>query len=167
MKRLNFETPGEVRFITFSCWQRLPILLSDWSKDIFVEQLAQEQRVHRLEIFAFCVMPNHVHLLLRPDPETTQLSRVLSNIKSRSGKKILTKLQNSTEQLNHTEMKAVKERKVWQEGGGYDRNIFSAREFMEKAGYIDSNPVKALLCVRPEEYRWCSAGTSLIQRAPW
>jgi putative transposase len=166
VKRLTFETPGEVRFITFSCWQRLPILHSDWSKDIFVDQLAQLQQQHNLEIFAFCVMPSHVHLLLRLDPETARLSRLLAPLKSRTAKKLLTEFEHR-DCANKAEALAVRERRVWQEGGGNDRNIFSAHEFLEKANYIESNPVKALLCATPEEYRWCSAGTSLVQRAPW
>lgn len=46
---------------------------------------------------------------------------------------------------------------IWQRGGGYDRNIFSNEELIEKIEYIENNPVRAGLARIPSAYMWSSA----------
>jgi putative transposase len=167
MKRTRFEAPGEVRFLTFSCWHSLPILQSDWAKDEVVDQLSYLKASEKLEVFAYCVMPNHVHILLRTDPLSLPVPKMLSNLKARSSRKILIKLRQSFYPLEGSEAMAVRESRVWQRGGGYDRNIHSGEEFLEKARYVEDNPVKAGLCKSAEEYRWSSAGSVILPRDPW
>ena len=45
----------------------------------------------------------------------------------------------------------------WQVGGGYDRNIYSDKEFVEKLDYVHDNPVTRGLVKYPTEWRWSSA----------
>ena len=47
--------------------------------------------------------------------------------------------------------------KIWQQGAGYDFNIYTPHKLVEKVAYIHANPVRAGLVVRPEEYPWSSA----------
>lgn len=47
--------------------------------------------------------------------------------------------------------------RLWQPGGGFDRNIYSKEEFVEKFNYIHSNPVKAGLVKSVEAWKWSSA----------
>lgn len=167
MKRRRFEAPGEVRFLTFSCWHSLPILHSDWAKDLVVEQLSYLKENEKIEIFAFCVMTNHAHILLRTDSLTMPVPKLLSNLKARSSRRILAKLRKSFYPLEGAEAIAVKEARVWQKCGGYDRNIHSGEEFLEKARYIEENPVKARLCKCAEDYKWSSAGSIVLPRDSW
>lgn len=46
---------------------------------------------------------------------------------------------------------------MWQRGGGYDRNIYSDAERIEKTDYIHNNPLNAGLVKKPVDYRWSSA----------
>ena len=55
-------------------------------------------------------------------------------------------------------MRLVESLPVWQEGGGYDRNIYSRDELAQKLAYIHINPVRRGLCDQPESYLWSSAG---------
>jgi len=47
--------------------------------------------------------------------------------------------------------------KVWQQGAGYDFNVYTPKKLVEKVVYIHANPVRAGLASRPEEYPWSSA----------
>ncbi len=47
--------------------------------------------------------------------------------------------------------------KIWQQGAGYDFNVYTPRKLAEKVAYIHANPVRAGLVSRPEEYPWSSA----------
>jgi len=47
--------------------------------------------------------------------------------------------------------------RFWQTGGGYDRNIYSGNELIEKANYIHENPVRRGLAKTSNDYEWSSA----------
>ncbi len=47
--------------------------------------------------------------------------------------------------------------KIWQQGAGYDFNIYTPHKLQEKVTYIHANPVRAGLVSSPEEYPWSSA----------
>ncbi len=55
-----------VRFVTFSCDKRWPLFHRDETRDAFVEALRNAEAAGWLLVVAFVVMPEHVHLLLRP-----------------------------------------------------------------------------------------------------
>jgi putative transposase len=60
------DIAGGTRFVTFSCQRRLALLGNPSIRDLFLRQLAVARREHGFELFAWVVMPEHVHLLLRP-----------------------------------------------------------------------------------------------------
>ncbi len=85
---------------------------------------------------AIVVMPDHVHLLLKPKPEFA-LSRIMKGIKGVSARQI-----NQLRGLTGT---------VWQDES-WDRIVRDAAEFEEKLQYMADNPVKAGLAKVIEEY---------------
>lgn len=91
-------------------------------------------------LFAFVVMPNHVHLLMRP---SVALSRVTMAIKR----------QSST--LINARMGTVG-RALWQDES-FDHFPRDAAAFNRIIQYIERNPVVAGLCVRPKDWRFSSA----------
>ncbi len=50
------------------------------------------------------------------------------------------------------------ERRFWQAGGGYDRNIVEPRTLLAMIDYIHLNPVRRGLVQRPQDWKWSSAG---------
>ena len=66
MRRAEVEGSGEVRFLTFSCYRRLPLLGHPGIRDRFAEQLARVTGEGTgVELLAWVVMPEHVHLVVR------------------------------------------------------------------------------------------------------
>ena len=47
--------------------------------------------------------------------------------------------------------------RFWQEGPGFDRNIFSKDAINGSINYIHENPVKRGLCLRAVDWKWSSA----------
>jgi putative transposase len=58
---------GQLQFITTSTYGRAP-LLSDRLRRVFVEKLAGLRHEMHFLIVGWVLMPEHFHLLLRPDP---------------------------------------------------------------------------------------------------
>ena len=88
------------------------------------------------ELFAASVMPDHVHLLLRPKPGDS-LSRVMKGIKGVAAR-----------ELNQ---RRAQKGTVWQDES-FDRIVRDEAEFLEKLNYMYLNPVKAGLTDDPETY---------------
>ena len=87
-KRLHrWEVAGAVRFITFSCHRRLPLLDSPGPRDLFAQHLAAARAQHGFDLFAWVVMPEHVHLLVRP--RDAKLADALRALKTSVAKRLV------------------------------------------------------------------------------
>ena len=157
-KRLHrYEIPHGIRFLTFSCRHRLQLFANDTIKDLFIQRLSLSHTRQHIALIAWVIMPEHIHLLVRPTKLGQTIEAYLSHLKSRFAKQVLTRWR----ELNAPILQRIQDSNgrshFWQLGGGYDRNIVSSEEFVEKLNYIHQNPVKRGLVGQPEEWRWSSA----------
>ena len=53
--------------------------------------------------------------------------------------------------------------RIWQPGGGFDRNLWSAKAIHYSINYIEGNPVRAGLANVPEEWKWSAAWARLMK----
>src|SRR5690606_14696765 len=65
--RTRYELPGHARFLTFSCYRSLPLLRTEATRDILETAMFQARETFRFKLYAWVIMPNHVHMLLKPD----------------------------------------------------------------------------------------------------
>ncbi len=79
--RRRYEVPGNCRFLTFSCYRQLPLFNNDAIKDAFVEQLDRARSATQFQLFGYVVMPEHVHLLLRPNLPDSTVTQILRQLK--------------------------------------------------------------------------------------
>jgi len=73
---------GHLHFITFSCYQRLPLLGTPHARDVFVEALSEIRARYEFLLAGYVVMPEHVHLLIG-EPRIGNPSVVLKVLKQR------------------------------------------------------------------------------------
>ena len=150
----RWEGTRDVRFLTFSCYGRLPLLSNDGIKQLFVERLTLAKRRHSFRLLAWVLMPEHVHLLILPDatvaPILREIKRSVAEVVLRRWKELHAPV------LNHVTDKRGR-RHFWQAGGGYDRNVRSDAEVDRDINYIHDNPCRRGLVRRPRDYAWSSA----------
>ena len=79
--RVASNEPGHAHELTFSCFQRLPLLSKDRTRTWFVEALDRTRKRYRLELWAYVIMPEHVHLLLWPTKDPHSMSAILKSMK--------------------------------------------------------------------------------------
>ncbi len=167
-KRLRrCEIDGHARFLTFSCYQRLPLLSNPDIRDPFAEQLFLARTRLDFKLIAWVVMPEHVHLLILPDQANASVPSVLSAIKRPFAAMVLARWR----ELEAPVLDRIRDRsgaeRFWQAGGGYDRNIFSEGELREKIRYIHENPVRRGLVGREEDWVWSSARATRGLETRW
>jgi putative transposase len=156
-KRLRrYERSRDVRFLTFSCFRRLQLLGNDKIKDAFVEHLHETQRATNCKLYAWVVMPEHVHLLLTPDQAVADVPRILRLLKGAFAHRVLERWRELDAPILRRVQSADGTEHFWQSGGGYDRNIISEEAFYEKLQYIHNNPVRRGLVDRSEQWNWSS-----------
>jgi REP-associated tyrosine transposase len=145
----RFHHSGQSHFVTFCCYHRRPLLISNQTCRLFESALERVRRSYKLCIYGYVVMPEHVHLLLSEPPEGT-LADALKSLKQGVARRLLTNLP-----LKPRPGLSGTPEHFWQKRY-YDFNVRSYRQFVEKLRYIHRNPVKRGLCARPEEWQWSS-----------
>ncbi len=115
--------------------------------EAFVGLLADAgERVPGVELFSYCLMPNHWHLVLRPD-EPGKLSAYMSW------------LTNTHVRRWRQHWHSVGQGHVYQ--GRYKSFIVQTDSyFLTLARYVEANPLRARLVARAEAWRWSSLSTS-------
>jgi len=156
----HYNDPGHAHFLTFSCNKNLPLLNSDRTRHWFIEALKNVKDKYNYELWAYVIMPEHVHLIvfpLLPDYNISDFLKALKQSVSRKAKHFL--LKNDIFWLNKLTFVCGKKQvfRFWQSGPGYDRNIHSKTELLEKLNYIHNNPVKRELVQTPAQWKWSSA----------
>ncbi|MGD0516733.1 MAG: hypothetical protein ABSA26_04290, partial [Thermoguttaceae bacterium] len=113
------------------------------------------------ELVGFVFMPEHVHLSVYPTTPNPSISLYLARIKQPFSKQIKDILVKHHSQL--LSKLTVQERpgktcfRFWQEGPGYDRNLFTPEAISSSLEYIHGNPVKRGLCGCAVVWKWSSA----------
>ncbi len=105
----------------------------------FLDTVAQYKEECGFEIYAWCLMSNHVHLLLREN------SVPLEQIFRKIGARYVYWYNSKHERTGHLFQDRFKSEVIT--GSAY---------FLNVVRYIHMNPVKAGICSRPEEYPYCS-----------
>jgi len=143
----RFYGAGDLHFITFSCYRRLPFLVSAARRDLFLRTLETVRQEYELVVVGYVVMPEHVHLLVG-EPRKENLSVAIKALKQSVSLTVLNRLRKQASTDN-----ALKH--FWQTRF-YDFNVFTEKKRIEKLRYMHRNPVKRGLVSSPERWRWSS-----------
>ena len=99
----------------------------------------------RYRLLAWCIMPNHVHVMIAPG---APLAKIVQSWKSYTGRWALA----HNDELGL----GVPGHRLWKREF-WDRYIRNQEHFVNALNYIHNNPVKAHLCQHPRGWPWSSA----------
>ena len=136
-------------------WKHL--LKQDKCKDIIVDSLRFLVADGRIELNAFVIMNNHIHLIWQPLGDWTP-EKIQHSLLSFTAHKFKNHLQENHEQFLQQFKVDAKDRKYqfWERNPlGID--LDNEQMFLQKFNYIHQNPVVKGLCLLPEDYHYSSA----------
>ncbi len=133
----RFQKAESLHFITFSCFHRLPLLEAAGARETVEAVLELTRARHQARIYAYVLMPEHVHLLVNEPPRIV-LAQFLKAVKQTTSRKL----------------RGPRE-KFWQDRY-YDSNVRGEKARSEVIRYIHRNPVERGLVAKPEEWPWSS-----------
>ncbi len=159
--RKAWNDPGHAHFLTYSCFRRWPLLSRDRSRMWVIDALEHARRQQNLLLWAYVIMPEHVHVLLFPNEPAYEIRHVLVALKRPVSNAARDYLRNTGEQawLKRLTVRYPSREvfRFWQPGGGYDRNILHEKSVAEVIDYIHGNPVRRELVSKPTDWSWSSA----------
>ena len=144
----HFEYEGHLNFIvTAACFEHKPIVGESTERlNEFEESLIEVCQKFEVELFAWCILPNHYHLLLKTDRIKDFQKDGLGKIHGRTSFK-----------WNNEENRPG--RKVWYRS--FERQIKSSRHFWASLNYIHHNPIKHGYTNRWQDWVFSSANSYL------
>ncbi|MBU0511517.1 MAG: transposase [Chloroflexi bacterium] len=155
--------PAHLYFITTRAVRGAQIFHRDVIKRILIDSLNAGRILKQYELFAFVIMPNHIHIIIRcldiytPADVVREFKKATANLIIRQyevegNQEVLTFLVSAVKR-KHKQRYAV-----W-ESEYQAKNIFSSAFLQEKLEYTHNNPLQPhwRLAETPEEYIWSSA----------
>jgi len=114
----------------------------------YIDFLAEFKNTASVDIWAYCLMPNHVHLVLLPH-ENDSLARLLRKTHSRYARRI----NEENGWRGH----------LWQER--FHSFVMDERHLLAAVRYVELNPVRAGLCEHADNWPWSSVHAHLHRGA--
>lgn len=109
--------------------------------EYYLENLRQAKSDLLVKVFGYCLMTNHVHLLLAPNDDVSSISRMMKILAARQ-----TRYVNKMEKRSGT---------IWD--GRFKASLIDTDSYLLACyRYVDLNPVRAKIVNTPIEYRWSS-----------
>jgi len=132
--------PGMPHHVTQRGNRRQQTFFCDDDYQAYLDLMAQWCGEHKVQVWAYCLMPNHVHLIVVPKSEDG-LRQAIGEAHRRYTRRV-----NFREQWRGH---------LWQ--GRFASFVLDEPHLLACARYVELNPVRARLTTAPSEYRWSSA----------
>jgi len=165
-RNYKFHNPDSAYFVSFAVVDWADVFTRNIYKNILLDSLTYCQKNKGMEIYAWCIMTNHVHLAFRSITDIPP-EKILGDFKRYTSKAIVKAIKENPEESRKENLLAlfkkaanessnVFEYKFWRHDN-HPIEIWSNKVIAEKIRYIHNNPVEAGLVFKAEEYMYSSA----------
>lgn len=155
---------GEAYFVTCTVVGWIDVFTRPQQKQELINSLRYCQNNRGLEIYAYCIMSNHFHMLCKSEKEP--LSSTMRDFKKFTSKRIIQNIIENNEsrrewmlsyfKYSASHLKREQTFKVWQ-NGYHAVHVYSNKFIKQKIHYIHENPVRQKIVEHPEDYIFSSA----------
>jgi len=163
--RYRVRNPEEIYFVTFTVVDWVDVFTRPAYKQLISESLTYCQQNKGLEVHAFCLMTNHIHLLISANAPA-KLPDIIRDFKKHTSKQIINLVEQENEsrrdwmlyrfQYHAKYNNRIENNKVWQDGY-HGIACDTAKILLQKIDYIHNNPIRAGIVENAEHYIYSSA----------
>ena len=141
--------PRKARILVPSCphhivqrgHNRKTVFVADEDYQFYLENLFEWKEKLGLKLYAWCLMTNHVHLIIEPGKDVAALSELMKRLAGRQSA-LVNKLEKRTGSLWDGRYKA----------SPIQRDAY----LLTCVRYVEMNPVRASMVTGPRQYKWSS-----------
>lgn len=157
--KYKFHNPEGVYFISFAVQGWVDVFTRNEYKNIIIDNLSYCQKNKGLELFAWCLMTNHIHLIARASEGNT-LPNILRDFKKFTSKQVVKAItENERESRKEwllQQFKSADGIRFWRRDNR-PIELWSNAVIDQKLNYLHQNPVVEGLVFRAEDYVYSSA----------
>lgn len=162
----KFNNPEGVYFISFAVVDWLDVFTRNEYKNIIIESLHYCQKEKGMEIYAWCIMSSHLHLVFKSSKKLKP--ELLIGDFKRFTSKAIVKAVNENPQESRKKFLLDKFREAGSKKSNVNQfqfwmhdnhpiELLSNKVIKEKIEYIHKNPVEAGIVFKAEDYMYSSA----------
>jgi len=162
----KFHNPNGVYFVSFAVVDWLDVFTRKGYKEILIDSLIFCQRNKGLKVYAWCIMTNHVHLVIQASGFSLP-SDIMRDFKKFTSQKILKAIMNSAQEsrkkifLERFKLSGIangnnSKYQFWRQDNK-PIELWSNAVIDQKIEYIHNNPVEAGIVDKSEDYIYSSA----------
>lgn len=154
-----------VYFLTFTVTDWVDVFTRRNYRDIIAESLAYCRKNKGLQLFAWCLMTNHIHMVCTTDPPF-KMSDFVRDFKKFTAKAVLFDIQSLPESRKDWMLyrfeyagkfdNRIQKHRFWQDKS-HPIELTTTEMIEQKINYIHENPVKTGLVCTAEDYLYSSA----------
>ncbi|TGE26126.1 transposase [Hymenobacter aquaticus] len=159
--------PEGIYFLTMTVVDWVDLFTRGSYKTVIVDSLRYCQQHKGLLLYAWCLMPSHLHLIAGAAPGHS-LSAFLRDFKKYTNRELLYRIQQEAESrrewllhrfaFHAAQTRRVQDYKLWQDGS-HAVQLLTPAFARQKLEYVHRNPVTDLTVAEPEHYLYSSAAT--------
>ena len=166
-RKFKIRDQEAVHFVTFTVIHWLDIFIRVEYRDIFLESIRYCQKSKGLEVYAYCIMSSHIHMILARHGKQN-LEDVIRDVKKYTSSKIIEAINNNPQESRRDLLMWLFKRagtrnpnntyyQFWQQHS-HPVELSDDEILNQRLDYIHNNPVVAGITRYPEEYLYSSAG---------
>jgi len=164
-EKYKVKSPEGIYFITITVIDWVDLFTRPIYKHILLDSMEYCMKNKGLNIYAYVIMSNHIHLIVSSSEEFA-LEDIIRDFKKFTSKKFIEAIEESAESRREwllkkfafasDRIKRGSKYKVWKDG--FHPIELSNREILEqKLNYIHENPIKEEIVINEEDYIYSSA----------
>lgn len=163
-EKYKFNNSEGIYFVTSTIVFWIDLFTRPAYSHILISALRHCQNEKGLIIYAYCIMPSHIHLIVGTTKEP--LSSILRDFKKFTSREIIKEIHRINESRKEWLLRAfekageklrrISHYKVWQDGN-HPIELESNKFLEQKVDYIHNNPVAAEIVDEAENYLYSSA----------
>ena len=132
---------------------RQPVFFAAEDFRYYLANLEEWKRTLGCRVYAFCLMTNHVHLVIDPGPKAARLAQLMKRVAGRH--------------TRYANARAGRTGTLW-EGRYKSSPIDTDAYLLACCRYVELNPVRARMVEQPESYPWSSYRAHVgMEPMPW
>ena len=164
-RKYNLHDHSKLYFVTFTVINWIDAFIRNENRNIFYDSIAFCKKNKNLEVYAYCLMTSHVHMII--GTESGNLSGIVRDLKSYTSRQIRLGLEKSDLESRKTWMlwmfqragiknERNKDFQFWmQHNHPIELNTYEMT--IQRLNYIHQNPVEAGFVEKPEDWLHSSA----------
>lgn len=164
-RKYKFRDQHKLYFVSFPVVYWVDVFIRDEYRQVLLESMSYCTKYKGLEVYAYCIMTSHVHLIIGSQQEPLQ--NILRDFKSYTSTQLRKAIQDNPQESRKEWMLWLMQRAGKKNGNNNDFQFWQQHNhpielntnflLQQKLDYIHQNPVKAGFVNSPEAYTYSSA----------